>query len=194
MKIIGITGGIGSGKSTVCRIFAALGIPVFNADDEAKKLYADAEVKKKVTALLGDDVYVNGAVDRAAVAKKVFFDKNLLEKLNRIIHPAVQEKFSHWCEANASAPYVIKEAAILFEAGSDEGTDAVITVTAPKELKMQRAMKRDGMSAEEVEKRMKNQWNDEEKVKRSKFVIKNDEMELLIPQVMNIHKSIVEQE
>src|ERR1041385_1517214 len=100
MKIIGITGGIGSGKSTVCRIFAALGIPVFNADDEAKKLYADAEEKQKVTGLFGDYVYVIGAVGRAAVAKKVFFDKNLLEKLNRIIPPAVQKKFSHWCEAN----------------------------------------------------------------------------------------------
>ncbi|HEY6162997.1 MAG TPA: dephospho-CoA kinase [Bacteroidia bacterium] len=194
MKVIGITGGIGSGKSTVCRIFKTLGIPVFNADDEAKKLYSEAEVRKKVTALLGEEVYRDGALDRAVVAKKVFSDKTLLAQLNNIIHPAVQEKFVQWCKENASAPYVIKEAAILFEAGSDKDTDAVITVTAPKELKIQRAMKRDGISAGEVEKRMKNQWSDEEKIKRSRFVIKNDEMELLIPQVMGIHKCIAEQE
>jgi dephospho-CoA kinase len=190
MKIVGITGGIGSGKSTVCRVFACLGIPVFDADDEGKKLYGNEEVRKKVIALLGAEAYAGDQLNRAAVAKRVFSDKKLLEGLNAIIHPAVQRVFAGWCEKNSASPYVLKEAAILFESGTDKDTDAVITVAAPKEVKIARVMARDKISAEDVEKRMRNQWSDEEKIKRSDFVIYNDEQQLLIPQVLKIHEAI----
>jgi dephospho-CoA kinase len=190
MKIIGITGGIGSGKSTVCRIFSCLGIPVFNSDDEGKAVYHDVQLKNKITSLLGSDVYKGEELDRSAVAKKVFSDKKLLEGLNAIIHPAVQQRFSAWCKRHSASSYVLKEAAILFEAGSDKDTDAVITVVAPKELKIARVMTRSKLSAGEVEKRMQSQWSDEEKIRRSKFIIHNDEQRLLIPQVMQIHHSL----
>jgi dephospho-CoA kinase len=191
MKIVGITGGIGSGKSTVCRIFSALGIPVFNADEEAKTLYADRNVREQVTALLGPGAYKDGRLDRAAVAKKVFSDKQLLSRLNAIIHPAVQHRFAEWCKGFSASPYVLKEAAILFESGTDKDTDAVITVVAPKAVKVARVMQRDQVSSEEVEKRMKSQWSDEEKTGRSAFVIHNDEQQLLIPQVLKVHQALL---
>lgn len=188
MKIVGITGGIGSGKSAVCRIFSVLGVPVFNADEEAKKIYADEKIKMAVKQLLGVNAYHADELDRAYVAKKVFSDKDLLLKLNAIIHPAVQDQFSKWCEGNSKAKYVLKEAAILFEAGADKGCDQVILVTAPAELRIARVMKRDGVNREDVEKRMKNQWSDEEKAKRSPHVIVNDEKQMIVPQVLKIHE------
>lgn len=190
MKIVGITGGIGSGKSTVCRVFHSLGVPVFNADDEAKELYHDNEVREKVTALLGKNAYKNDELDRAYVASKVFSDKERLAELNSIIHPAVQQRFEDWCSSQSGHAYVLKEAAILFEAGSDKGTDAVIMVSAPHELKIKRVMQRDGVSAEQVEKRMKNQWKDEEKIKRATYVIYNDEEQLVLPQVLKVHEEL----
>ena len=189
MRIAGITGGIGSGKTTVCAIFSSLGIPVFNADDEAKALYSTEMIREKVIGLLGKKSYKKEVLDRSYVAKKVFSDPDLLAQLNSIIHPAVQEKFSEWW-ASQSSPYVLKEAAILFESGADKGTDLVITVAAPKDIRIQRVMKRDQCKAEEVEKRMKSQWTQAEKIKRSKYVIINDEIEMLIPQVLKIHQEL----
>jgi dephospho-CoA kinase len=189
MKVIGITGGIGSGKSTVCRVFHSLGIPVFNADDEAKDLYNDMEVKKNVMALLGKEAYVNDLLDRAFVASKVFSTDMLLKGLNAIIHPAVQQRFEKWCSIQRSV-YVLKEAAILFEAGSDKGTDAVIMVSAPRTLRIKRVMQRDGVTEEQVERRMKNQWSDEEKIKRSAYIIYNDEEQLVLPQVLKLHEEL----
>ena len=189
MRIAGITGGIGSGKTTVCAIFSSLGIPVFNADDEAKALYSTEMIREKVIGLLGKKSYKKEVLDRSYVAKKVFSDPDLLAQLNSIIHPAVQEKFSEWW-ASQSSPYVLKEAAILFESGADKGTDLVITVAAPKDIRIQRVMKRDQCTAEEVEKRMKSQWTQAEKIKRSKYVIINDEIEMLIPQVLKIHQEL----
>ena len=190
MKIIGITGGIGSGKSTVCKIFSTLGIPVFYADVEARKVYDEPAIKKQVIALLGPKAYTGKGLDREFVAQKVFSDSDLLEKLDLIVHPAVALRFSDWCKKNKDAVYVLKEAAILFESGTDKDTSAVITVTAPHELKIKRIEERDDISVEDIEKRIKNQWSDEEKIKRSAFVIKNDEVDPLIPQVLKIHKEL----
>ena len=191
MKVIGITGGIGSGKSTVCRIFSVLDVPVFNADDEAKELYHEKTIREKVMALLGNDSYKEESLNRSAVAKKVFSDKKLLDGLNAIIHPAVQQRFNEWCEKHSSLPYVLKEAAILFESGADKGTDAVITVASPMNLRIERIMKRDNITSGDVEKRMKNQWSQPEKIKRSRFVIVNDESEMLIPQVLKVHRELI---
>ena len=190
MKIIGITGGIGSGKSTVCKIFSTLGVPVFYADMEARKVYDEPAIKKQVIGLLGNEAYDGKALDREFVAQRVFSNADLLEKLDKIIHPAVALRFSDWCSKNKDAVYVLKEAAILFESGSDKDTTAVITVTAPHDLKVKRIEERDDISVADIEKRIKNQWTDEEKIKRSTFVIKNDEVEPLIPQVLKIHMEL----
>lgn len=191
MLKLGITGGIGSGKTTVCRLFELLGIPVYYADEESKKLLEDKKVKEQVlksfgTSILNDE----GRIDKKKLAGIVFNNKEQLEKLNAILHPAVGQHFELWLKKQDS-PYILKEAAILFESGAYKQVDKVLTVVAPLELKIQRTMKRDGVSKEQVETRIQLQMSDEEKVKRSDFVITNNEQELLIPQVLAIHKQLV---
>ncbi len=192
MKKIGITGGIGSGKSTVCKLFALFGIPVYNADDEAKNILEEKkEVKDKIVALFGNNVLTSeGKVDRVELAKRVFNHKENLEKLNTIVHPAVALHFDAWLKKQQGCPYILKEAAILFESGAYQQTDAVITVTAPLELKMKRVMERSAITRDEVMQRMNNQWNDEEKLKRSAYEIQNDEAQLIIPQILKIHAAL----
>jgi dephospho-CoA kinase len=189
---IGITGGIGSGKTTVCRVFELLGVPVYNADDESKKIVDNnKEVKEKIVSAFGKDVLnENGFIDRKKLASYVFNNKQNLEKLNSIIHPVVGEQFEEWVKKHQSCPYIIKEAAILFESGAYKQVDEVITVTSPLELKIKRAMSRDRITREQVEQRINNQMSDEEKIKRSKCVIVNDEQRLLIPQVLKIHEQL----
>lgn len=187
MKKIGLTGGIGSGKSTVAAVFRNLGVPVFVSDDEARNLQdEDPAVKKAIAALLGADVYANGKLDRAKVAAQVFSDKKKLDALNAIVHPAVGKAFAAFCEAHRDAAFVLKEAAIIFEIGLEKELDGVITVAAPDELRIERVMQRDHISREAVEQRMKNQLPQEEKIKRSDFVIVNDGKELVLPQVMEV--------
>lgn len=193
MLKIGITGGIGSGKTTVCKVFQLLGVPVYYADEEAKKLLdADPDVKKSIVKTFGTDVTDDkGLIDRKKLASLVFNNKENLEKLNNIVHPAVANHFELWLQKNNTAKYILKEAAILFESGAYKMTDKVITVTAPLELKISRAMQRDKADRATIEQRIQNQISDEEKTKRSQFIIQNDELHLLIPQVIDIHQQLM---
>ena len=193
MLSVGITGGIGSGKSTVCRVFELLEVPVFYADDVARKLQdTDVQVREKMIALLGKEIITNDVLNRKLVAEKVFSDKNLLSLLNQIIHPATINEFIKWKEIYIDKPYILKEAAILFESESHKGLDAIIVVTAPEELRIERIIKRDKTSKAQIIDRMKNQMAEEEKISRADYVIVNDESTAIIPQVMKIHESIIQ--
>jgi dephospho-CoA kinase len=193
MLKIGITGGIGSGKTTVCKVFKLLGIPIYFADDEAKKILdTSIDVKTNIINTFGIEVIdTNGIIDRKKLALKIFNNKENLEKLNSIVHPAGAKHFENWLHENKSAKYILKEAAILFESKAYKAVDKVITVTAPIELKIQRAMQRDNTDRASIEQRIKNQLSDEEKIKRSHFIIYNDEQQLLIPQIIDIHHKLI---
>jgi dephospho-CoA kinase len=189
--IVGLTGGIGSGKSTVAKMFMDLGVPVYLADDEAKKLLSgDPSVRKSVEKLLGKKAYIGDKPDRAYIASQVFDNSKKLESLNKIIHPAVRKHFKNWYTLQV-APYVIKEAAILFESGSNDDCDAVITVTAPPEIRIERVILRDHTTEEAVKARMKHQWSDEEKLKLSDFVITNTSLKKTQDQVRKIHGQLL---
>lgn len=189
---IGITGGIGSGKTTVCKVFELLGVPVYYADIEAKQiLNSNLEVKKNIITTFGNSVLNDeDKIDKKKLASLVFNNKENLEKLNSIVHPAVREHFENWIQQHSTQKYILKEAAILFESGSYKLVDKIITVVAPLELKISRTIQRDKVTQAEVELRISNQLNDDEKIKRSQFVIHNDEQQLLIPQILKIHDQI----
>jgi len=190
MLKIGITGGIGSGKTTVCRLFSLLGIPDFNADEESKKILdTDDDVITRVKKLLGD-VYENGIAERKKIASIVFSDKQKLEKLNAILHPAVIHAFEEWAAQQKNVPYVLKEAALIFEASSHTGLDRVIVVTAPEDQRLKRIMSRDKSSEQAVRSRMQHQLSEDEKISRADFVIVNDGKHSLIEQVLEIHQSL----
>ncbi|MCF8714607.1 dephospho-CoA kinase [Joostella atrarenae] len=189
--IVGLTGGIGSGKSTVASLFKKLDVPVFIADVEAKSLMeTNNDVRKRIIDLFGENAYDHNLPNRKYIADIVFADPEKLKKLNAIIHPAVGAHFKDWYE-NQEAAYVIKEVAILFETGGDKQCDLVITVTAPKEVRLQRVLKRDNTTREEVEARMNNQWKEEDKVKKSDFVIENIDLEETSQIVEKIHEMIL---
>ena len=189
--IIGLTGGIGSGKTTVAKMFHKLGVPVYVADIEAKKLMvSNKEVIDKIKALLGEEAYLNDTLNRAYISDKVFSNKPLLEQLNAIVHPAVRKNFENWVQLQ-NAPYVIKEAAILFESGSYKECDLIITVTAPLEERLKRVVVRDSVNEEEVKSRMENQLNDEEKIKMSDYVIHNTDLDKTEQQVAKINSLIL---
>jgi dephospho-CoA kinase len=192
MLKIGITGGIGSGKTTVANLFAKLGVPVFFADSETRTLQnTDAELRARLIATFGTEAYLpNGMLDRAYLARIVFADKAALQKINSIVHPAVARHFAAWCAAHEGNVYILKEAAILFESGSNTGLDGVIAVTAPEALRIERVMQRDSITEEEVRKRMANQWPEEEKLKRANWIIYNDGR-ALEPQVEEIHRTLL---
>ncbi len=190
---VGLTGGIGAGKSVASKFWKLLGIPVFNADDEAKGILAtSAKVKSAVIALLGEAAYANGVPDRAFIASAVFGNDALLKALNAIIHPAVGEAYAHWVVRNADAPYVIKEAAILFELGQQEAYDFMVLVTAPEDLRIERVMERNSLEREEVLRRIHAQWPDEKKEKLADAIILNDDEKAIIPQVLHIDTRIKE--
>lgn len=192
MLKIGITGGIGSGKSTVCHIFETLGIPVYYADDRAKAIMVeDKELIQQLKKAFGDSVYFeDGSLNRAGLAEIVFNDKKQLEILNSIVHPAVGRDVEQWQNAQKNVPYTLKENAIIFETGGEKNLDKVITVFAPKALRLERVMKRDKNNKAAVEARMDKQMPDEEKIKRADYVIYNDEKQALIPQVWKIHQAL----
>lgn len=174
MKIIGLTGGIGSGKTTVGKWFAENGIPVYDSDTEAKLLIKENdELRLKISSLLGDEAYEDGVYNRKFVAAKVFSNPRLLEKLNEIVHPAVFEHFHNWVK-NQKSEFIIKEAAILFESGSYKDCDLIISVVAKEELRIERVVKRDGLDPNQVRDRIRTQWTDELRIKHSDFVINND--------------------
>lgn len=193
MKKIGITGGIGSGKSTVCRVFEMLGIPVYYSDDMAKNILdTNTNVLEKIIHAFGADLLNDsGKVDRKKLASVVFNSKEKLDQLNKIVHPAVGKDFEKWCELKSQAPYILKEAAILFESDAFKNVDKVITVTAPVDLRIKRVVVRDKVSEGEVLSRISKQMSDEEKIKRSAFVIVNDEQQMVIPQILEIHKKLI---
>ena len=191
MKIVGLTGGIGSGKTTVARMFATLGIPVYNSDIEAKKLTQTSEkIRKELILLLGEEIFADGVLNRKLMANKIFNDNILLKKTNAIIHPKVAEHFRQWAAAQKT-PYVIKEAAILFESGSAALCDVVIMVTAPEKERIRRVMERDGVSEEDVRARMDNQWSDAKKIELSDFVIENYILSQTQKQVELIHYQLI---
>lgn len=189
--IVGLTGGIGSGKTTVAKMFNELGVPVFIADDEAKKLMESSkELQEKIIALLGAGAYNENLPNRKWIASKVFADKKLLEALNAIIHPVVKAHFHTWVKKQSS-PYVLYEAAILFEKGGYKDCDYSILVKAPLENKIQRLKKRDNSSKKDIKARMDNQWSDEKKEKLADFVIENININNTKAQVSNLHELLL---
>jgi dephospho-CoA kinase len=191
MLKVGLTGGIGSGKTMVARIFAALGIPVYYADEVAKRIQQeDADVKKQIVGLLGEEAYQNGILNRTYVSSIVFADKTKLEQLNAIVHPATIRDAENWLSAQTT-DYAIKEAALIFESGSQGDLDFIIGVTAPMALRIKRTMARDGVTEEQVRHRMDKQISDKIKMRLCDAVIVNDEKQLLIPQVLELHQKLL---
>ncbi len=194
MLKVGITGGIGAGKSVVCQVFKTLGIPVFNADDTAKQLIEqDEHIVAQMKSLFGDDIYINGKLQRAQVASVVFKKPELLQQLNAIIHPATIEAGEKWI-AKQNTDYIIKEAAIFFESGTYKQMDVMIGVTAPEELRIKRALQREGMTREKIQERIAQQMDDAEKMSRCDYVIINDGKQAIIPQVMDIHHKLLKKQ
>lgn len=192
MVVVGLTGGIGSGKTTVAKEFEAIGIPVYIADIEAKALMLRSKIiKRKLIQLFGDQVYVNGALNKSLIAKVIFNDKEALQKMNAIIHPRVALHFKKWVQKQ-NAIYVIKEVAILFENGGNKLCDFVITVTAPKDIRIERVLSRDNTTKAKVEAIMNNQWDDARKIKFSDFVINNINLNDTQKQVQRIHFEIMD--
>lgn len=192
MLKVGITGGIGSGKSTVCQVFETLGIPVFYADAAARSVTEnDPQVIAGLKALLGDDVYVNGKMDRTRVAALVFADSHLLQQMNALVHPATLALADRWMKEQA-APYALKEAAIFFETGSNSQMDIMIGVYAPEPLRISRLLQRDHTTVEKIKERMARQMNEEEKMALCDYVIRNDETTAIIPQVLELHYKLLE--
>lgn len=191
-KIIGLTGGIGSGKSTVAKYIASKGIPVYIADDEAKKIMTKKSIIHEIQNLFKENIILeNGQLDRKKIAAIVFQDSSLLKKLNEVVHPKVKKHFKKWLEKNKEAPFVVKEVAILFETGGNTECDKVILVTAPEDVKINRVMKRDNVSREEILKRMKNQLSDAEKSMKSDYVVTNvkiDDTYIAIDEILNFLK------
>jgi dephospho-CoA kinase len=184
---VGITGGIGSGKSVVCRIFSLLGAPVYNADESAKRLMeTDENVKRKLTEAFGNIYNKDGLPDRKKIGDIVFKDPEKLQLINSIIHPFVLEDYAGW-EKKQEAAYVIKESAILFESGTDKALDHIVTVSAPEEKRRHRIIRRDNRSEEQVNEIIRRQLPEEEKIKRSDFTIVNDDATALLPQVWKLH-------
>jgi dephospho-CoA kinase len=191
MVVVGLTGGIGSGKTTVAKMFETFGIPVYIADIEAKLLMNRSKViKRKLKQLLGDEAYVNERLNRPFIAKKIFNNKELLQQMNAIVHPKVASHFKRWLKKQ-SAPYIIKEVAILFENGSYKDCDFTITVTAPKEEKIKRVIKRDNSSKEKVSAIMSNQWSDAQRIELSDFVIKNQNLDETKKLAEEVHVKIL---
>jgi dephospho-CoA kinase len=190
-RIIGLTGGIGSGKSTIAKVFVTLGIPVFDADSAAKQIMNDnTEIKEKLLANFGTAVYKNNILDREYLAKIVFSDAFKLELLNSIVHPITIQAAKEWASLQ-KAPYVIKEAALFFESASSQGVEKIIGVSAPLSLRIHRVMKRDNCTKEEVAKRMSHQISETLKMKLCDYVIINDEQQLVVPQVTALHEQLL---
>lgn len=191
MKRIGLTGGIGSGKSTVAAVFATLGIPCYDSDRRAKELMLEKEsLRTFLIQHFGPEVIQNHQLQSSIISNVVFEHPEMLEKLNGAVHPEVGKDFDSWCEEQTS-PYVLKEAALLFESGSWKNLDAIVCVTAPEALRIERVMQRNGFSREQVKARIQNQMPEEEKVSRSQFVIENDGHRSLIEQVLAIHQTLL---
>ena len=191
MKKIGLTGGIGSGKSTIAEVFKILNIPVYNSDDRAKALMNENPLLiKEISNIFGSHIYQNGALNRAELGAIVFKNPELLQQLNAVVHPAVGADFNSWC-ASQNTQYVIKEAAIIYETGINKMLDGVIAVIAPDELRIKRVLKRPGMTEELIKDRMSRQLPTKSLVDKANWLINNDEIVLVIPQVLKVHEEIL---
>jgi dephospho-CoA kinase len=189
---LGVTGGIGSGKTSVCKVFTVLGIPVFSADRIAREIMdSDHYIIRKINSIVGKDLYSNGFLDRMSLASLIFNNNTLLEKVNSLVHPVVFEHFTGWVNYQ-NAPYVIMEAAILFESGASKLVDKVATIVAPEEERLSRVTQRSKLSRQQVLERMKNQMDDEARIKLSDYVIYNSESDMIIPTILEIHEDILE--
>ena len=191
MIVLGITGGIGSGKTTVCDMFSSIGVPVYNADIEAKKIMESSEdVKSKICLKFGDKAYVGGNLNKNFISEKIFKDKSLLKEINNIVHPEVYLHFTEW-QSSQKSLYVVKEVAILFELKTENQFNFILTVTSPEETRIQRIIKRDGKSKELVRSIIDNQLKDSEKIRKSDFVIVNICKEKTLKNVYDIHEKII---
>ncbi|MFK7747393.1 MAG: dephospho-CoA kinase [Kordia sp.] len=189
--IVGLTGGIGSGKTTVAKMFHELGVSIYIADVEAKKLmHTSKEIKEELIAAFGEETYINGELNRSYLSNIVFNQSEELKKINAIVHPRVGQHFKDWCAERSQEAYVIKEVAILFENDSYKHCDKIITVVAPLEARFKRLLLRDQTSREALQSRMNNQWNDAKKIALSDYVIHNEDLEKAKSQVAKIHQEI----
>ncbi|HOW08664.1 MAG TPA: dephospho-CoA kinase [Bacteroidales bacterium] len=188
---LGITGGIGSGKTTVCKVFSVLGAPVFSADEEAKRILDnEREIRKKISDAVGKDLYISGSLDRKELARLIFNNRDLLEKVNGIIHPAVFRYFSDWVQMQ-DFPYVIMEAAILFESGAARMMDRIATVVTPVEERIERLLRGNKFTREQITERIRNQIDDGSRISQSDFVIFNSENDMIIPAVLGVHNEML---
>lgn len=188
---IGLTGGIGTGKTTVANIFREFGVPVFFADDEAKKFLFEKDIILQLVSYFGSSILVNQNIDRKALAKIVFNDTQSLQILNNILHPLIRMAFKKWCKEHENKPYVIIEAAILFENGFNKMVDKTIVIVAPLDDRIERTMNRDAASRTEVEARIRHQWPQEKLINLADFVIDNSEDSLVIPQIIEINEILI---
>jgi dephospho-CoA kinase len=189
--LVGLTGGIGSGKSTIAKIFNSLGIKVYNSDVEAKKIVnTDTQTIELIKQTFGTDIYNTTGLNSSKMAQLVFNNKAALEKLNAIVHPKVKEHFEYWITLNQTDKILIKEAAILIESGAYKGLDKIVIVTAPEELRLNRVVLRDNSNEDDVRKRISAQMSDEERLKYANYEISNNEKDLVIPQVLNIYNQL----
>ena len=192
MKIVGLTGGIGSGKSVILEVFSSYGVPCYQADNRAKELMQKSpELIRQIKVLFGVDIYQDKKLNRSNLADIVFGDKKKLKSLNALVHPLVNKDFQFFLNQQNTA-YVIKEAAILFETGVAKDCDETILVTAPEKLRIQRVMKRDKINAEHIKSRMNHQWSDEKKIPLAKYVINNIDWDKTFKKIEEIHKKIID--
>jgi len=189
MKVVGITGGIGSGKTTVCKVFEVLGVPVFYSDDISKSILFSDKISSIVIKEFGNDVVVNGSLNRKALGALVFENKAALNWLNNLLHPLVKAEFSLWIKRQSTS-YVLKEAAIIFESGAYKICDFVINVSCDEEKRIERVVKRDGRSVLEIDDIISKQWSDNQRIEHSDFIINNFNQKLL-PQIINLHQELL---
>ncbi len=191
MKKVGITGGIGSGKTLVSGLFERLGIPVYHADERARELMeTSATIRERLTALMGPEVYEGRRLNRQRLAGALFSDDTLRQKVNSIVHPVVFEDFEAWASSFSGRPYVMQEAAIIFESGGDRYLDSVINVYAPRRVRIERVMKRDGVSRGDVLARIRSQMSERQRQRRAGHTIVNDGRRMVVPQVIKVHEEL----
>lgn len=191
MLKIGITGGIGSGKTFVTSVFSRLGVPVYNADDSAKALMnTNSSLINQIKLLFGNESYINDKLNRKYIANQIFNNKTKIKELNNIVHPAVERDFQEWCKKQYECAYILKEAAILFESGSYKTLDKTIVVESPKELRIKRVLEREATTRNEIENRIRNQWPTEKLVALADYIIVNNGKKLILPQIIEIDKKI----
>ncbi len=191
MVTVGLTGGIGSGKSYISKVFQNLNIPVFNSDNKAKSAYQDPVIRELVLDLLGPDSYIHGKSNTKYIASVAFNNSDTLSQLNSIVHPWLEKQFLTWTGGLTDYPYLIKEAAIIFETGIYQKLDYTICVTAPEQTRISRIISRDNSTETEIAKRIKHQWSDEKKTSLADFIIQNDGKQLVVPQILKIHQALI---